>query len=809
MLQNYLTVALRNLRRHALFSMINILGLAVGMACCFLILLFVHYELSFDQFHERADRILRVATERDFWGQELINSARSPETLAPALRESFPEIIQTVRLSPLDSSFRFLVRRENVVHFEENILMTTDPTFFEVFSFPLLKGDPKTALQDPRSVVISSAIARKYFGDQDPMGKTLKFLGNTHRVTGILKDLPKQSHFQFQLLVPLKRWYKNKSSPHASRMYTYILLDHNHSVDPFSKKLPDFVQNYPSALISKEKYKETTLKLHLQPLTQIHLHSHLKDELATNRDVRDLFLFSGIALVILAIACINFINLSTARSMHRIREIGLRKVVGAYRSHLIKQFMGEAFLLSFLSMSLALALTKPLLLVWNVHTGLSLDLNAQNSWFIWSGFLATTLCVGLLSGCYPAFYLSACQAVTILKGLNAFDGSGRLIRKGLVVFQFIVSIGFLTVIAVVHSQVQYMKTKDLGFHKDQVIVVSMYGIDERQIPEIRSGLSHHPDIIGITGVSRTPGVATYGPLPFEIDEQRKLDMQLLFVDYDFLSVMGIKLIAGRDFSPDLNDSKRALIVNRTAARQLSKKNPVGMTIRKSSYTGDEGTIIGVVEDFHFQSLHYRIAPMAIVIHPEHVISSGRFKGNRTQTASEIAVRISAGDVTEILEFMRQTWKTFATHYPMEYSFLDERVGSLYQTEARLAQTLAAFSALAVFISCLGLFGLASFTVERRTKEIGIRKVVGASVSGIVLLLSIDFVKLVLISSVIALPAAYWLMRDWLANFAYRIELGWEVFVLSGGTALLIAMLTVSFQAWKAARANPIDSLRYE
>ena len=571
MLQNYLTVAFRNLRRHALFSMINILGLAVGMACCFLILLFIHYELNFDQFHERADRIFRVATERDFWGKEVINSARSPETLAPALRESFPEIIQTVRLSPLDSSYRFLVRREDVIHFEEDVLLTTEPTFFEVFSFPLLEGDPKTALQDPGSVVITSAIARKYFGDQDPMGKTLEFLGDTHRVTCIFKDLPKQSHFRFQLVVPLKRWYDDKSSPHASRMYTYILLDHNRSVDRLSKKLPDFVQNYHSALISKEKYKETILRLHLQPLTEIHLHSHLKNELAINRNVKDLFLFSRIALVILAIACINFINLSTARSMHRIREIGLRKVVGAYRSHLIKQFMGEAFLLSFLSMSLALALTELLLLVWNVHTGLSLDLNAQNSLFVWSGFLAITLFVGLFSGCYPAFYLSGCQAVTILKGLTALDGSGRLIRKGLVVFQFIVSIGFLTVIAVVHSQVQYMKTKDLGFHKNQVIVVSMYGIGERQIPEIRSELSHHPDIIGITGVSSTPGVTTYGLHPFEIDEQRKLDLQLLFVDYDFLSVMGIKLIAGSDFSPDLNDSKRALIVNRTAARQLRKK----------------------------------------------------------------------------------------------------------------------------------------------------------------------------------------------------------------------------------------------
>lgn len=798
MIKSYLKIALRNVLKLKVHSLINIAGLAIGMACFILIMLWVQDELSFDKFHEKAGRIYRLCTSADFGSPQ--TWAFAPVPAAPAMKEEFPEVINTVRF---DYPYSGPVEYGEKLIQEEGICFA-DNSIFEVFSFPFISGDPRTALTTAYSVVITHDMAAKYFGAEDPLGKIIKIYGGEFAVTGVVENIPNNSHFKFNMARSLETLMKDNREQMEMwfniQYYTYLLLDKNSDIKQFEQKLPAFVEKHFGEALKQSGGK---LELFLQPLTDIHLHSKLDGELSTGGDITNVYLFSAIAAFIILIACVNFINLSTARSVARSREVGIRKTLGANRGQLIRQFLGEAVVLSLIALVIAYILVEIALPHFNTLAGRQVSLHLD-----WSTNLAVlvglALLVGILAGGYPALFLSSYQPVKTLKGAFGQGFSRAPLRSVLVMAQFIISIALICGTITIYGQLYYVKHKNLGFNKEHVLILS--GLTTRlraTLPTIKEELRAMPDVQNVAAVSFIPGrgMRLTVASPEGFPEDQPVTMSILDIDDDYLKTMGIELVEGRNFSADMpTDRTESILINETATRILGWDHPLGKSIAgaivtDSGIVGLERKIIGVVRDFHQSSLHKKIEPMII--------------GQNVSQFRALTLRIAPRDIPATLGKIEQKWKEFDPHLPFNYYFLDEAFDGRYRAEQRLGAITLIFSLLAVFIACLGLFGMSAYAAEQRTKEIGIRKVFGATVAGIVGLLSRKVLVLVLLANVVAWPMAYYALDRWLQNFAYRIDFSLWHFLLAAAIALLVTLVTVSFQALKAALANPVKSLRYE
>ena len=807
MLKNYFKIAFRNIRNSKGYSFINLLGLAIGMACCLLVFFYIQDELSYDRGPEKAGRIYRMVMDFETPDRGLIQTARTPPPWAPAMMEDFPEIENSVRFkTPLVS---WLIGNDDAdKRFHESGFYFADAAVFKLFDYALLQGDPQTALKEPNTLVLTETAAKKYFGDENPMGKTLR-ADNTYDlvVTGVMQDPPPNSHIRFDILASFDtlsvlpiyggvEYATFQRSGLFPDIYTYILLAEGARPEDIEGKMPGFMQKYLGGQMARLNLK---LKSTFQPLTKIHLHSNLEAEMSANSDISYIYIFAAVAMFILLIACINFMNLATARSAGRAREVGLRKVIGATKRQLVFQFLGESILMALLSMLLALGLAALLLPAFNALSGKSLGFALMNGGTL-SMIIGIALFVGFLSGSYPSFYLSAFRPAVAVRGRLKLTSSNLFLRKVLVVFQFAVSVVFIIGTAVVSGQLRYVQNTRLGFEKRNVIVLPMGDPRARQIYQsFKDRVLMNPDVSAVTGANIMPGGLMNILIfrPEGVPAGQEITMETVFVDHDFLETLGIELIAGRTFSQEYpTDIRSAFILNETAVKQLGwEQGPLGKQIVIPGFK--QGNVIGVAEDFHMKSLHQRIEPLVIQIAPDPDI------------LHYLAIRYIPGNIPRTLEHIESSWHAVYPHDPFNYSFLDQDFDRLYRAEKLRGRVFATFALLTVFIACLGLLGLASFTAEQRTKEIGIRKVLGASVPSIMRLLSREFALLVLISAVIAWPLAYTLMHQWLQNFAYRTGMSVWVFLLAAVIAVGIALFTVSFQAFRASLADPVDTLRTE
>ena len=819
MLKNYLTMAFRNLRKQRFFTFINILGLAIGIASCLVIVLFVNNELSYDRFHKNANRIYRVNGEIKFGGNHY-KLAVAPAPLADAILNDYPEVESAVRFR---SRGTYLVKRsESVDNFKEQNVIWADSTFFKIFSVPLLEGNPGRALKEPNTVAISKKTADKYFPKGDALGQAL-ILDNTLnvKVSAVFEDIPENGHLHFDILISMSGLDEAKSTAFLSNNFnTYLLLKEGVDARGLEVKMIGLVEKYigPEAAavlggeFTMEKFRASGNKLEytLMPLTDIHLHSDLTAELGPNSDITYVYLFSAVALFILAIACINFMNLSTARSANRAKEVGVRKVLGSLRSHLVRQFLMESILLSFFSFFLALVLAMGFLPVFN-------DLAVKNLALPWSVpsfygiLLVTSLVIGVMAGLYPSFFLSAFKPVNVLKGNVSLGMKSGFIRSSLVVFQFVISIFLIVGTITVNRQLDFIQNKKIGFKKDQVLVVNdAYALRNKlqtfKDEVMKNNFIQSGTISGFLPVSGTwRNDNTFWPEGAQPTQENMVGLQNWSVDIDYVKTLGMKIKLGRDFSSEFPSDSSAIVMNETAVKQFNLgEEPLGKRISTFNANKPDGTadpskikswmVIGVVEDFHFESLKQNISPLALFLGKSDGIVSFRFEAKNSQ---------------DVIQAVEKTWKALAPGQPFQYSFLDEDFGRMYASEQKLGKIFALFAGLAIVIACLGLFALTAFTAEQRTKEIGIRKVLGASVAGIIVLLSKEFGKLIVIAFILATPLA-WLGVDWwLKNYTYKVEVGVFVYLLAGIVAFLIAWLTMSYQSFRAATSNPVESLRAE
>lgn len=809
MFRNYLKVAFRNLWKNKGYSAINVIGLAVGLATCLLIMLFVWDELSFDKFHEKADRIYRVDSDIKFGGSAL-RIAVSSDPMGATLKRDYPQVEQYTRIYA-SSGAKLLKKDDNYIN-EEKIAYA-DSTFFDVFSFPLVSGNSKTALNDPNTAVISEAGAIKYFGTTDAIGKVLVTNNNeNYKVTAVMKDMPRNSHFIYDVLLSMDNVSYTFGNYLSHNFHTYIVLKEGADPSEFKRIFREILNKYVLAqakafmsIKSMEEFESTGnyVRYSLMPMTDIHLKSDKFPELSANGNEQNVFIFSAVAFFILLIACINFMNLSTARSANRAKEVGIRKVLGTEKSTLIRQFLTESTIVAFISLMIALLITLFILPFFNDLSGKSLTFGS----LFQRGFLAILiiipLVVGILAGSYPAFYLSSFQPITVLKGKLAGGFKKSSFRSGLVVVQFTATIFLIIATIVVYSQLDYIQTRKLGFNKEQVLMIDNAYVLGNQAEPFRE------EVLKLSGV-QSGTLSSYLPVSSSsrsdntyskeaiLDPASGLNMQTWEIDYDYMNTLGMELVAGRNFSKDFGTDSNAVIINETTAKILGVPNVIGTNIY---YSGDGSgsdvkalKIIGVVKNFHFESLHHNVGPLCFRL------------GKSTGIAS---FKVSTGNIKELVAKVESAWKKMAPGMPFSYRFLDEAFDNMYRVEQRMGKLALAFSILAIVVACMGLFGLATYAAEQRIKEIGIRKVLGASVSGIVEMLSVDFVKLVMVSAVIAFPISWWAMNKWLTNFAYRIDISWWIFLVAAGIALLIALSTISFQAIRAALMNPVKSLRTE
>jgi putative ABC transport system permease protein len=780
MFKNYLKIAVRNLIRHKTYSFINIAGLAVGMASCFLILLYVLDEASYDRYHEKADQIFRVLKINKDGGEF---SARTSFSLAPTLKNDFPEIINTARI--FTNSVMVVNGGKS---FKEDFFFA-DQDIFNVFTIPLIYGDNKTALEDPYSIVISEEMAKKYFKELNPIGKILsiRIKENEYnlKITGILEKFPHNSHFRSDFIASMsivlnfyEKLEKKINFPITENwgsniVFTYLLLPEGHAASELEKILPDFIERHID--------KWLNINYHLQPLTQIHLHSsRIQDDIAKHGNIIYLYLFSVIAFLILLIACINFIILSTAQSVTRAKEVGIRKVIGASRLDVIKQILGESVLVSFISLPIAILLVELLLPFMNQLLGTKLIVSYYENWQFIIFLIFITFFVGIFSGTYISFYISAFQPIEIFKNKLKTGAKKTSFRKTLIITQLSISIILIVCTITIYQQLHYIKNKELGFNKNYIIVInspkSIYN-------QFKNEILKNPNIINISGTQYVP--------PEKILSSWH-GKNYISVDYKYFETLGIEIAAGRAFSMNFStDAKESIILNETGVKEFELKSPLGKEVEIEG----KRKIIGIVKDFHFRSLHEKIEPLYFIINPEK--------------CSKIIIRNQPENTLNTISYLKEKWGQFAISEPFEYYFIDEKYDNLYKSEQRLGEIIGYFGFFALFVTCLGLFGLISFMAERRTKEIAVRKALGASVTNVVKLLIKEFIILVVIASIIAWPAAYYAMNKWLQNFAYHVNMGFGTFLLAGLVALIIAIATVSFQAVKAAMANPVKFLRYE
>ncbi|MGV3558688.1 ABC transporter permease [Larkinella arboricola] len=787
MLTNYLKIAWRNLLRNKTFSLINILGLALGMACSLLILLWVQDELSMDRFHANDDRIFRVMENQAWAGQDVGTTPSTPGILAENLKKDFPEVEKAAMMT-----------------WEGNMLLTVGNTFgkekgryasgdfLSIFSFPLLQGDFRTALARPDAIVISEKLARKYFPGQDALGKTIR-VDNTDdlMVTGVMAELPENNTLKFDYLISWERFVKlnpwvkewGNNGPRA-----FVLLSAKANPEKVSAKIRDYIKQ-------KTNQQTNNIELFLQKNSDGYLHSNFKNGQLNGGRIEYVRMFVVVAIFILIIACINFMNLATARSVKRAKEVGVRKVVGAMRQSLMAQFVGESLLISFLALFVAVVVVALMLPMFNELTEKHLTFRLKDPTF-WLILLGLTLVTGLLSGSYPALFLSSLRPVVVLKGVLKFKPSATFFRKGLVVFQFSLSIMLIAGMIIIYRQIRYIQTKNLGFDKENLVYMPLEGELKKNYETFRNELKTQPGIQEISASWSDPlevGSSTIGVTWRGKDTTQRILFNQTAVHYGYLKAMNIRLKEGRDFSPAYTTDTTNYIINEAAARKIGYKNPVGQEL---TFWGRKGVIVGVVKDYHINSLHVAIDPL--ILHMQ-----------RKEFDGVVLARTQPGQTREALASLEKTFQKFNPRYPFEYKFTDQEFGTYYKSENIISKLANYFAFLAIFISCLGLFGLAAFTAEQRTKEIGIRKVLGASVTNIVLMLSKDFLLLVLLSSVVALPVAWWTMRSWLEKYANRIDIEWWMFAVAVVASLFIALFTISFQSVKAALMNPVKSLKTE
>ncbi|HEY1054697.1 MAG TPA: ABC transporter permease, partial [Emticicia sp.] len=806
----YLKIAWRNLLKNKLQTLINITGLSIGMASCILILMFVFDELSYDKFWQNGDRVYRMALERIYPGRST-KYAIIPPSYARSVKKELPEVEETVRI--FNNGGETLIRHNNQVYQERNVFFA-DSNFFKVFKLPLLYGNPDKALMAPNSVVLTETTAKRFFGTTNAIGKYIELVqGPKLQVTGISADMPKNAHFQFDFLSSVKGNRFAEATNHISfAAATYLLLKPHTSPEQVQAKLPAIVVKYASGEVQRTfgvSYKEYVKAgngyfYFLQPLQSIHLESNLEAELGANGSSNLVYIFMVIAVFVLLIACINFMNLATARSTERAKEVGIRKTLGSTKSQLAIQFLTESVLLSVTSLFVATILVMLAVPFFNNLANKHLILDDFFTWKTIPLMLILSIAVGLIAGLYPAGVLSSFQPIQVLKGKFISKKQGHNLRNGLVVFQFSISIILIISTLVVYRQLNYIQNKELGYSKDFVIHLRGAGFLQDRTQVFKDEIQKIAGVEKVGGTSAEPGQEQFFGISFrKSGEKETVTGKAMVADDGYLQALNMDLADGRFFQKEFNDSL-SVILNEESVKALGLKNPIGQKVFSPDNlaTGEEAemtyTVIGVVKDFHFSSLHQKITPLFIV--------NNRFFA---KTSNLMAVRINTPDFQSVINQLQQTWKKFLPEQPFNYAFLDADLAELYRNEKVSQQVFWIFSFLGILIACMGLLGLVSYIVQQRTKEIGIRKVLGATVPSIILLLSKDLLKLVLIALLVASPIAYYLMHSWLQDFAYRTEISWWIFILAGITAVVIAFATISFQSIKAALMNPVKSLKTE
>ncbi|MES2893163.1 MAG: ABC transporter permease [Bacteroidota bacterium] len=812
MFVNYLKIAWRNLLKNKTFSFINIAGLAIGLSCFLLIALYVTDELSYDRHNEKADRIYRVDSDIRFGGTDL-KLAVCSDPMGPTLKKDYPQVEQFVRFYNSAGS-KMLKKGDQFIN-EQNVFHA-DSTLFEVFTLPAVEGDTRTALNEPNTVVLTESAAKKYFGTTNVTGKFIETAGdknNLYKITAVIKDIPKNSHFTADFIFSMDNVDYTFGNFTSHNFQTYVLLQKGTDPKAFEKNFDEVIAKHVLPQVrqfiqvnSMDEFRKAgnNLAYTLMPLKDIHLRSNRAVEMGVNGNIQYVYIFSAVALFILLIACINFMNLSTARSANRAREVGIRKVLGTAKKSLVWQFLTESTLMAFISLLLAVLIAGSVMSIFNDVAAKSLTIASLFSMKVLPLLLLLPFVVGALAGSYPAFYLSSFQPIKVLKGkINAGFKKSSL-RSGLVVFQFAISIIFIIATVIVYNQLDYIQNRKIGFNKDQVLVINGTGTMGDKTRAFKNELSKMPGVISVTNAGFLPVANsarndnTFSPQPV-MNAQNGFNMQTWRIDQEYLATLGMELKAGRNFSRDFGTDSMAIIINETTANLLGPGNPLGKKLYTPGNTSNPTdlevyTVIGVVKDFNFASLHNKVSPLS-------------FRLGRSDWA--IACKVKAGTATNLVTGIEKAFKASAPGMPFSYEFLDDSFDKMYRAEQRVGKIAIAFAILTILIATLGLFGLATYMAEQRTREIGVRKVLGASVANLTAMLSLDFLKLVGIAALVAFPFAWFAMHKWLEDFAFRVEINWWVFVLAALAALMTALLTVSFQAIKAALANPVKSLRTE
>lgn len=810
MLKNYFKIAFRNMMKYKFISFINLFGLTVGLTCCLLILAYILNELSFDRFNEKSSRIYRVT--RSFYssdGVENLHLSAVAPPFGPLLQHEYPDIQNMTRL--LNNGTTALKYDEKL--FNEKNAWFADENFFSFFPVGVTSGNPQTCLRDPYTIMLSDEIAKKYFGNENPVNKLIRVDNQADcKVTGTFKSFPRNSHIHAEILLSFSTL--NDSNVYGKKnletnwgnnaFYTYLQFPKNYPVAKVEAQFPAFLDKYvhfPGEPPGTKASKNT--RIYLQKLTDIHLRSHLDDEAEPNGDIKRVYIFSAIAIFILLIACINYMNLSTARSALRAREIGVRKVVGARRKEIIIQFLSESVFITILALIFAVVLTWLILPLVSsfAHQDFSIRNLLQTPVII--SILLLPIIVGSVSGIYPALFMSSFKPTLVLKGALKIGKGNISFRQILVVAQFAISIILIISTVIVFQQLRYMQNASLGYDKEHIVTMPHIGALNKSYESFRAELLRNPNIKNVGRSSRIPTGRLLDDLGAKIMQGDSLkpittDLKFISTDYDFIPTYGISMDAGRNFSRDYSMDTSNFIINNTAVQSLGWKNPQNAIGKDIIYGGVQGKIIGVMHDFHFESMHQKIIPLLCLLPSSNNGGYGR-----------MSIKINGKNISSTINYIESVWKKYVPETPFQYTFLDENFAKMYASEEQQGSIFTAFAFIAIFIACLGLFGLSAFAITQRIKEIGIRKVLGASVSQIVSMISKDFLKLVIIAALIAFPIAWYAMHNWLEDFAYRINIAWWVFLTAGIMATLVALITISFQAIKAALSNPAKSLRTE
>ena len=784
MLINYIKIAFRNIKKYKAYSFINLAGLAVGMSACILILLWVQNELSYNRFHEKADQLYRAVEHERMSDGRTLSYPLFPTGFGPALKKDYPQVLETARFR----RYRGRIVKVGDISFYENNFAFADQELLKIFTFPLLRGNKDTVLSDPSSLILTEEMANKYFGEKDPIGQVVKVDGaHEFQVTGVLKNIPKNSDIKFDFIVPfevLKKYGWEMNDWGTFGISTYVLLNEHTDYREFNTQIEHFLKKYS---------EDTIMAVSLQPLTKVHLHSAGIEASGTEGDIKYIYIFSLIALLILLMACVNFMHLSTARSENRAREVGVRKVIGAKQRNLILQFFAESVVLALLALLFAVIIAQLALPSFNSLTGKEVNLDIFSPSLLIFGLLGIAILTGVIAGSYPAFVLSSLQPVQTLRRRFSSGGSGRLFRKILVLSQFVLTICLVIAAIVFNRQMHYIRNMNLGIEKDHIVCLDMKGGLEEKYQVLKNEILRKGSVLSVTAASDSPAGNSMS-MSLDDWEGRDTDanylLHLLSVDHDYLNIFDINLIEGRFFREDEREGDELpIVLNETAVKAMGMKDPIGKRVR------DDFRIIGIIEDYHFESLHEAIAPLGMIHTPVDY--------------DRLLVKTQSQNLTNTLAAIKKSWMKVAPEYPFEFRFLDEDINNLYKNDRKVNTLINISTFLALFIACLGLFGMASYTAEQRTKEIGIRKIFGASIPSIFFLLSQQFSKWVIASNIIAWPLAYFLMNKWLSSFAYHTSQNILIFIFAAVIVLIIAMITISFQTLKASLANPINSLRHE